>query len=194
MSKGPGDLSLAERLEFAIKQLNLWYRITLITVLIGLVALSGIISMSQFYFHAEVGKHGYIDEIFVEAGEFVESGDLIAKVKVVPNVSSLNSAKNNINSVRIQVETARLAFENQENIYKRQKELFEKGVISANEFDTAQLSFNQAKQRYKQEQISLVNAQQNYDIVKTGTTIIPPPRPIIEPKRPAANPKGISHS
>ena len=113
---------------------------------------------------------GIIDEIFVEAGEFVEAGDLIAKVKVIPSVSSLNSAKNNINSVRTQVETARLAFENQESIYKRQKELFEKGVISANEFDTAQLSFDQAKQRFKQEEISLVNAQQNYDIVKTGTT------------------------
>ncbi len=113
---------------------------------------------------------GIIDEIYVEAGEFVKAGDLIAKVKVIPNISSLNSAKNNINSVRTQVETARLAFENQESIYKRQKELFEKGVISANEFDTAQLSFDQAKQRYKQEQITLVNAQQNYDIVKTGTT------------------------
>ena len=40
---------------------------------------------------------GIIDEIFVEAGDFINSGDLIAKVKVVPNVSSLNSAKNNIN-------------------------------------------------------------------------------------------------
>jgi uncharacterized protein YnzC (UPF0291/DUF896 family) len=66
VSKGPGDLSLAERLEFAIKQLNLWYRITLITVLIGLVALSGIISMSQFYFHGEVAKYGHIQEIFIE--------------------------------------------------------------------------------------------------------------------------------
>jgi len=113
---------------------------------------------------------GIIDEIFVEAGDVIKAGDLIAKVKVVPNVSSLNSAKNNINSVRNQVETARLAFENQENIYNRQKELFEKGVISANEFDTAQLSFNQAKQRFKQEQVSLSNARQNYDIVKTGTT------------------------
>lgn len=113
---------------------------------------------------------GIIDEIFVEAGEYVESGDLIAMVKVVPNVSSLNSAKNNISSVNTQVETARLAFQNQENIYNRQKGLFEKGVISANEFDTAQLSYDQAKQRYKQEQISLKNARQNYDIVKTGTT------------------------
>jgi len=113
---------------------------------------------------------GIIDVIYVEAGEFVQAGDLIAKVKVIPNVSSLNSAKNNINSVRTQVETARLAFENQESIYKRQKELFEKGVISANDFDTAQLSFDQAKQRFKQEEITLVNAQQNYDIIKTGTT------------------------
>ena len=113
---------------------------------------------------------GIIDEIFVEAGEYVEAGDLLAKVKVVPNVSSLNSAKNNISSINTQVETARLAFKNQENIYNRQKELFEKGVISANEFDTAQLSYDQAKQRYKQEQISLNNAHQNYDIVKTGTT------------------------
>ncbi len=113
---------------------------------------------------------GIIDEIFVEAGEIVKAGDLIAKVKVVPNVSSLNNAKTNINSIRTQVETARLAFENQKNIYNRQKSLFEKGVISANEFDTAQLSYDQAQQRLKQEQVGLSAANQNYDIVKTGTT------------------------
>lgn len=113
---------------------------------------------------------GIIDEIFVEAGEVVKAGDLLAKVKVVPNVSSLNSAKNNINSINTQVETARMAFENQKNIYNRQKGLYEKGVISANEFDTAQLSYDQSRQRYKQEQINLTNARQNYDIVKTGTT------------------------
>src|SRR5690606_37750911 len=112
---------------------------------------------------------GIIEEIFVEAGEIVKAGDLIEKVKVVPNVSSLNSAKSNINSVRTQVETARLAFENQKNIYNRQKELFEKGVISANEYDTAQLSYDQAQQRLKQEQVGLTAANQNYDIVKTVT-------------------------
>ena len=66
MSKGPNDMSLAERLEYAIKQLDGWYRISIITVLIGAVALSGIISLSQFYFHEELGKHGQIEEIFVE--------------------------------------------------------------------------------------------------------------------------------
>ncbi len=113
---------------------------------------------------------GIIDEIFVEAGDVIKRGDLIAKVKVVPNVSSLTSAKNNINSSRTQVEAARLALENERNIYNRQKALFDKGVISANEFDTAQLTFNQAQQRYNQEKVSLVAAQQNFDIIKTGTT------------------------
>jgi len=113
---------------------------------------------------------GIIDEIFVEAGDIIKSGDLIAKVKVVPNVNSLTSAKNSINSSRTQVETARLALESQKNIFNRQKGLFEKGVISANEFDTAQLSYDQAQQRYRQEKVGLTGAQQTFDIVKTGTT------------------------
>lgn len=113
---------------------------------------------------------GIIDEIYVEAGQVIQAGDLIARVKVVPNVTSLNSAQSNINSARTQVETARIAFENQKSIYNRQKELFEKGVISANEFDNARSLFDQAQQRLKQEQVGLTAASQNYDIVKTGTT------------------------
>lgn len=113
---------------------------------------------------------GIIDEIFVEAGDVIKSGDLIAKVKVVPNINSLNSAKNNINSARTQVETARLALESQKSIYNRQKELFDKGVISANDFDQAQLSYDQAQQRFNQEKVGLTGAQQTFDIVKTGTS------------------------
>ncbi|MEP2937408.1 MAG: efflux RND transporter periplasmic adaptor subunit [Gilvibacter sp.] len=113
---------------------------------------------------------GIIDEIFVEAGDVIESGDLIAKVKVVPNVSSLNSAQNNIRGARTQMETAKLAFDNAKSIFKRQQDLFAKGVISANEFDNAQITYNQAQQRYKQEQVNVTAARQNYDIIKTGTT------------------------
>ena len=113
---------------------------------------------------------GIIHEIFVEAGDVIKSGDLIAKVKVVPNVSSLTSAKNNIKSSNNQVETARLALENQKSIYNRQKTLFDKGVISANEFDTAQITHDQAQQRYNQEKVNLTAARQNFDIIKTGTT------------------------
>ena len=66
MSKGPQDYSLAEKLENAIKQLGFWYRISIIIVLVGLASLSGIISMSQFYFHDEVAKYGQIEEIFIQ--------------------------------------------------------------------------------------------------------------------------------
>ena len=112
---------------------------------------------------------GIIDEIFVVAGDVILAGDLIAKVKVVPNINSLNSAKNNINSAKTQVETARLALESQKSIYLRQKELFDKSVVSANEFDQALLSYNQARQRYNQENVLLTAAKQTFDIVKTGT-------------------------
>jgi HlyD family secretion protein len=112
---------------------------------------------------------GIIDEIFVVAGDVILAGDLIAKVKVVPNINSLNSAKNNINSAKTQVETARLALESQKSIYLRQKELFDKSVVSANEFDQALLSYNQAQQRYNQENVLLTAAKQTFDIVKTGT-------------------------
>jgi len=66
VSKGPQDYSLAEKLENAIKQLGFWYRISIIIVLVGLASLSGIISMSQFYFHNEVAKYGQIEEIFIQ--------------------------------------------------------------------------------------------------------------------------------
>ena len=113
---------------------------------------------------------GIIDAIFVEAGQTVVSGDLIAKVRVVPNINALNSAQNNIKGAKTQLETARLALVRQTSIYERQQLLYDRGVISANEFDTARLSFDQATQRFNQEQVNLRAAEQTFDIVKTGST------------------------
>ncbi len=98
---------------------------------------------------------GVIQEIYIEAGAQVKSGDLIAKIRVIPNVSSLQSAKNAVN-------TARIAIENQKKLYDRQKALFEKGIIAANEFDNVDVAYQQAQQSYDA-------AQQNYQIVRTGT-------------------------
>jgi HlyD family secretion protein len=60
------------------------------------------------------------------------------------------------------VRTAKIELDNQEKLYQRQKTLFDKGVISANDFDAAQLAYNQAKQNY-------YASTQGFDIVKTGT-------------------------
>lgn len=99
---------------------------------------------------------GIINKLFVEPGDTVKVGQLIAQLKVVPNVNNLNNAKN-------QIRTARINLENETKIFNRQKELFEKGVISANDFDQSQRSFDIAKQ-------NLAAAEETFEIVKTGTT------------------------
>ncbi|HEX9980414.1 MAG TPA: efflux RND transporter periplasmic adaptor subunit [Flavobacterium sp.] len=99
---------------------------------------------------------GIIEEIFIEAGGFVKAGDMIARIRVVPNISNLNATQN-------QVQSAKIALDNQEKLYKRQKTLFDKGVISANDFDAAEVAYKQAKQEYNA-------TRQSFEIVKTGTT------------------------
>ncbi|UJH90877.1 efflux RND transporter periplasmic adaptor subunit [Antarcticibacterium sp. 1MA-6-2] len=99
---------------------------------------------------------GIIDEIYIEAGERVKAGDLIARIRVIPNVSSLQSAKDAVTTAKINLDT-------EQKLYDRQKSLFDKGVISANDFDNAEVSFKRAQQTYR-------SAQQNFEIVRTGTT------------------------
>ena len=98
---------------------------------------------------------GIIDEILVEEGDLVRKGDLIAKIRVVPNEQSLVGASSQINS-------AKLSYDNSKTLYNRNKLLFEKGVISKQDFENSQLSLNQANESYRQ-------AQNNYQIIKKGS-------------------------
>lgn len=99
---------------------------------------------------------GVIEEVFVEGGDYVKSGDLIAKIKVVPNLSSLNEAKNAI-------EEAKISLDDQKRNWERQSTLFNKGVISKVDLERAEVTYDQAKQTY-------AAANKRFDIVKTGTT------------------------
>ncbi|MDO6676627.1 efflux RND transporter periplasmic adaptor subunit [Tenacibaculum sp. 1B UA] len=98
---------------------------------------------------------GIIDKIVVEEGAIVKAGDLLATVRVVPNEQSLQSARGRINSVQIQLNNAKTQ-------YDRNKKLFDKGVISSQEFEASQLSYNQAKN-------DLRNAQNDFQIIKRGS-------------------------
>lgn len=99
---------------------------------------------------------GIIDTVYVEAGDIVKAGDLLARLRVVPDVNNLASSRN-------QIRTAKIALDNEEKLYNRQKSLFDKGVISANDFDNAQVSYDQAIQTYKA-------AQETYEIIETGSS------------------------
>jgi len=99
---------------------------------------------------------GIIDEIFLEEGTIVKAGDLIATVRVVPNIQSLNSANG-------RVKNAQLTFDNAKNSFNRTKGLFDKGVVSRQEFESAELSYNNAK-------VNLDNAQSDLEIIQKGST------------------------
>ncbi len=99
---------------------------------------------------------GVIEEIFVEGGDYVKSGDLICRIKVVPNLNALNDARNSIDE-------AKIGLDDQLRNLERQKNLFGKGVISQVDLERAQVAYDQAKQTYGA-------ANKRYDIVKTGTT------------------------
>jgi HlyD family secretion protein len=138
------------------------------TIVVKTVATGSIVPKEEILIKPNIS--GVIEKIYIEAGEYVKQGDLIAQIRVIPNVSNLTSAKNNIASNRNAMQTAEINFKTQKTIYDRQKELFDKGVISANEFDQVNNTYLQAKQRVEQTRIDVVQSRQNYDIIKTGTT------------------------
>ncbi|SHJ59760.1 efflux RND transporter periplasmic adaptor subunit [Pseudozobellia thermophila] len=98
---------------------------------------------------------GVIEEIFVEGGDYVKSGDLICRIKVVPNLSALNDA-------RTAIDEAKINLDDQLRNLGRQKALFGKGVISQVDLERAQVAYDQAKQAY-------TAANKRFEIIKTGT-------------------------
>lgn len=138
------------------------------TITVKTVATGSIVPKEEVLIKPNIS--GVVEEVFVEAGQYVKQGDLIAKIRVIPNVSSLTSAKNGIASNQTALQTAQINLQTQQANYDRQKALFEKGVISANDFEAVQNTYLQTKQSVEQAKINLNSARQNYDIIKTGTT------------------------
>ena len=98
---------------------------------------------------------GILESLFVEEGDFVQEGQLLAKIKVVADEGQLNSAKGRLANAKIVLKNATIE-------YKRNKTLFEKEIISQQEFQTAELNYNRAKQ-------DVNNAQSDYEIIKLGS-------------------------
>lgn len=99
---------------------------------------------------------GIIDKIYLLEGAKVKRGDLIATVRVVPNEQSLISAKGRVDNTKIRLKNAEVQF-------KRNKNLYDKGVVAAQDFEQIELTYNQAKQ-------DLINAENDYQIIKSGSS------------------------
>ena len=99
---------------------------------------------------------GIIQELYVEEGDEISSGDLIAKIKVVPNEQTLNSAEGRVKSAQIVMNNSKIE-------YERNKVLYEKEIISEQDFNSATLRYNQDMQ-------NLSNAKSDLQIIKLGSS------------------------
>ena len=99
---------------------------------------------------------GIISEVNVEPGDMVKEGDIIAKIKVIPEASSLSSAQS-------RVESAEISLADATSKYERNKVLYDKKIISREEFETSETTWEQAKKE-------LEAAQDSYLIVREGVS------------------------
>lgn len=104
----------------------------------------------------EVGTQvsGIISKIYVDYNSEVKKGQVIAELDRTNLISELNSAGSNLNAAKSELDYQCLNHE-------RMKTLYEKGLISANEYETAKLGLDQAQSTYSARQEAVRKAQTN---------------------------------
>lgn len=99
---------------------------------------------------------GIITEILKEAGETVQEGEVIAKVKVIPDMGSLSAAQSRLRLAEINRKQA-------QTDYDREKTLFDKGLVAADEYDKIAQALRQAREEVDA-------AQDNLEVVRDGVS------------------------
>jgi HlyD family secretion protein len=97
---------------------------------------------------------GLIEKIHVRPGQSVKNGDPIARVKVIPNMVSLNQAESRLNKARIDVEDTKTS-------YDRWGKLIDKGIVPESEFQKYEMAYIKAKEE-------LSAAETNLQLIKDG--------------------------
>ncbi len=97
---------------------------------------------------------GIISDIYVQEGQMVKKGDLIAKIRLIPNMINLNNAVSRVDQAKINLTEAK-------RNYDRQHELLVKEVIARADFDAVETKYNIAREE-------LQTAQENLQLIKEG--------------------------
>ncbi len=98
---------------------------------------------------------GVVDELYFEEGDSVDRGELVAKIRLIPDMVRLNDAE-------AALETARIDFEDAERELKRREELLTDQLISDFEFNRFKLEFRRVEQR-------LEAAENNVELIREGS-------------------------
>lgn len=118
------------------------------------VATGSIIPRKEILIKPQIS--GIVQKIYVVAGDYVKDGDVLAKIRVVPNMVSLNNAENRLNRAKIEKEQAQID-------YDRNKKLYDQKVIS-------DATFQPVKLRLRSSEEEVEAAENNLAIVKEGAS------------------------
>ena len=99
---------------------------------------------------------GIITEIMKEAGQPIQAGEVIAKVKVIPDMGQLSGAQARVRLANINLEQAKAE-------YEREKTLYDKGLVAAQEYEKVRQVYQQAKEE-------LSAADDNLQVVRDGVS------------------------
>lgn len=97
---------------------------------------------------------GIVSKLYVDYNSVVKAGDVIAELDRTNLISELNSAKANLNS-------AQSEYNYQKANFDRYQALYDKGLISTNDYEQASLTFVKAKQTVTTQQENVKKAQTN---------------------------------
>lgn len=97
---------------------------------------------------------GIIEAIYVEEGDRIKKGDLIAKIRIIPNMINLNNAKARVDLAKINLEDAK-------RNYDRQLGLFEKGVIAKADYESYEVAYKNAQKEQE-------TAIETLELIKEG--------------------------
>ena len=98
--------------------------------------------------------NGIISELCKQAGEQVKAGDVIAKLRVIPDMNSLSSAQSRVRLAEINLKQAKTN-------YEREKALYDKELVSAEDYDQVLQAYNQAKEEKDA-------AQESLEVIRDG--------------------------
>ena len=99
---------------------------------------------------------GIITEICKQAGDYVQAGEVIAKVKVIPDMGQLSNAQARVRLAGINLKQAQVD-------YTREEQLFKKQLVSADEYDKVKQALKQAKEE-------MVAAEDALEVVRDGVS------------------------
>ena len=100
--------------------------------------------------------NGIIAELYKEAGQQVQEGEVIAKLRVIPDMNSLSSAQSRVRLAEINLKQATTN-------YEREKALFDKKLVSDEEYDQVLQAYNQAKEER-------AAAQESLEVIRDGVS------------------------